>query len=223
MTLVYQKLACWQSCHFTFSVFLNSARFFSHVHLFLRGSHVHLYWQSMGDQSFTPAAQGPFFSFCFNLFCFGSSICVTANMAKFFLSLWLIIAKGIKLFPTLSSASRLHVQHPYKQENSANYKIKKRFMVVNATRNSLNLSSNQVKHGQNSRLFFLTCTTAPSEFRFKCLSIQPPSCIVEQRSSEHRRASSRSWIPEQRWASTAIPKCSVSAQPSRLTRWIPCC
>ena len=112
-----------------------------------------------------------------------------------YLSLWLI-AKGIKLFPTLSSANRLHVQHPYKQENSANYKIKKRFMVVNATRNSLNLSSNQVKHGQNSRLFFLTCTTAPSEFRFKCLSIQPPSsCIVEQRSSEHRRASSGSWIP----------------------------
>ena len=152
MTLVYQKLACWQSCHFTFSVFLNSARFFSHVHLFLRGSHVHLYWQSMGDQSFTPAAQGPFFSFCFNLFCFGSSICITANMAKLFISV--THCKRNQAISNLSSASRLHVQHPYKQENSANYKIKKRFMVVNATRNSLNLSSNQVKHGQNSRLFF---------------------------------------------------------------------
>ena len=151
-----------------------------------------------GRSIFYPSGSGAISSFCFNLFCFGSSICVTANMAKFFLSLWLIIAKGIKLFPTLSSANRLHVQHPYKQENSANYKIKKRFMVVNATRNSLNLSSNQVKHGQNSRLFFLTCTTAPSEFRFKCLSIQPPSSIVEQRSSEHRRASSGSWIPERR-------------------------
>ena len=145
----------------------------------------------MGNQSFTPAAQGLFFSFCFNLFCFGSSICITANMAKLFISV--THCKRNQAISNLSSASRLHVQHPYKQENSANYKIKKRFMVVNATRNSLNLSSNQVKHGQNSRLFFLTCTTAPSEFRFKCLSIQPPSsCIVEQRSSEHRRASSGS-------------------------------
>ena len=195
MTLVYQKLACWQSCHFTFSVFLNSARFFSHVHLFLRGSHVHLYWQSMGDQSFTPAAQGPFFSFCFNLFCFGSSICITANMAKLFISV--THCKRNQAISNLSSASRLHVQHPYKQESSAKNKIKKRFTVVKATRNSLTCQatgSNTVK----TPGFFLTCTTAPSEFRFKCLSIQPPSSIVEQRSSEHRRASSGRWIPERR-------------------------
>ena len=143
-----------------------------------------------GRSIFYPSGSGAISSFCFNLFCFGSSICITANMARLFISV--THCKRNQAISNLSSASRLHVQHPYKQENSANYKIKKRFMVVNATRNSLNLSSNRVKHGQNSRLFFLTCTTAPSEFRFKCLSIQPPSCIVEQRSSEHRRASSRS-------------------------------
>ena len=105
-----------------------------------------------GRSIFYPSGSGAISSFCFNLFCFGSSICITANMAKLFISV--THCKRNQAISNLSSASRLHVQHPYKQESSAKNKIKKRFTVVKTTRNSLNLSSNQVKHGQNSRLFF---------------------------------------------------------------------
>ena len=105
-----------------------------------------------GRSIFYPSGSGAISSFCFNLFCFGSSICITANMAKLFISV--THCKRNQAISNLSSASRLHVQDPYKQEKSAKNKIKKRFMVVKATRNSLTCQATGSNTVKTPRLFF---------------------------------------------------------------------
>ena len=105
-----------------------------------------------GRSIFYPSGSGAISSFCFNLFCFGSSICITANMARLFISV--THCKRNQAISNLSSASRLHVQDPYKQEKKCQ-EFQEKIYGGKSNQKLLDLSSNRVKHGQNPPAFFL--------------------------------------------------------------------